>query len=173
MALPAAFACDLADPRARRQRRVQSIRTPLRDDRLGSSYGFAGLPRRRVLSFFMAAALAVACNADDAIVEYSGYVAVAVRVESGGVSLPGATIDVVVAPGSFPGFDADSRTLLSDVQGVAFHLFDTGLVDTLVIVRVAVTPPPGSGLTGATDSAITRMYLSAPPPDTVRFLISL
>lgn len=102
-----------------------------------------------------------------------GAVAVHVAVTSGAGPIAAAELDIWVSAGSAPSVTLDSLTLLTDTAGAVLHTIRPPAVDSTVMVRVAVHPPPGSGLGGQTDSAVALMWLQDPPLDTVRFLFVL
>lgn len=130
-------------------------------------------PARRLVSGTMVAAL-LGCAGDDPIVESVGVVALDVSVtDSTGAAVSAATLGVSMSALRNPTVVWDSIVALSDSQGRFQHLIRQFLLDTLVMIRVSVQPPAGSGLTGEKDSVLTRQWVQEPPPDTVRFRFAL
>ncbi len=127
-----------------------------------------------MLVYATSVAVLLGCSGDDTIVEYVGVVALDVSVtDSTGTPLPGAALGVSMSSLRNPTIVWDSLVALSDSQGRFQHLIRQFLLDTLVILRVSVQPPAGSGLTGQKDSVLTQQWVQEPPPDTVRFRFAL
>ena len=102
-----------------------------------------------------------------------GAVALSVSVTSGAGPVGAAQLDIWLSPGGVPLITLDSITLLTDSAGAVLHVLRPAPVDTVFIVRVAASPPPGSGLSSQTDSVVARAWMQDPPPDTLRFSLVL